>query len=107
MSKTFKLLFCQICLIYDCNKHNISETAVQHNYQYTRRYWPEERLNQKINTALTIMKKLANILSNQKNEQLEIGCSIECYKLLTAEKWTDSSAQRKKKPMSRVFRIYI
>ena len=69
MSKTFKLLFCQLCLTYDCNKHNISETAVQHQYQYTKRYRPEEKLKEKIDTALAIMKKMANILSNQMTEE--------------------------------------
>ena len=101
LSKTMKQLFCPICLIYDCQTHLLSASALHNHFQYVRRFDPAQRSEERKRTALRLFKQLFVIFERQPAEARF--CSWSCYKRLDEEKWERLKGKRERRFFSPIF----
>jgi len=94
MPKTLKMLFCPVCLIYDCRKHSLDENVFEErNYQYLS---PENMLGEeeKLFSAIKLCLAHNELVSKNKLEREDPCHSTQSYKRLTDSAWHELARKR-------------
>lgn len=102
LSKTMKQLFCPLCLVYDCQAHLLSASAVHHHFQYVPPFDPVQRAEERKRSALRLFKQLFVIFERQPAETQQT-CSERCFGRLDEERWERLKGERGSRFFSPVF----